>query len=325
VISRAAEHCFWLHRYVERAENTARLLQVNLAFVLDARVAEHEQWWPVLRALGEERQFSDTGLPSRVTADGVQDFVVWDPENPGALLNSVHQARVNAHAIRETISLEMWEAVNTLWLWLTGDEAHRLYHEDRYAFYDAAKHGCQRFQGSLYTTVSYDQPFDFMRLGALVERADQTTRMLDTAFLRAETGAAPDTPLWLATLRSCSAMESYFKRGQVPVSGRRVGEFLLFDLAFPRAVAHCLQRSSHFLRRIGAGRGSAGRPAGATTEALLARLRATAPGVVLDGDKHAELEGLLVAIGAVADAIVSEYFPAVPAAASAMEALSVDA
>jgi uncharacterized alpha-E superfamily protein len=324
VISRVAEHCFWLHRYIERAENTARLLQVNFAFVMDARVPEHEQWWPVLRALGEEQQFSDTGSPTRVTAQGVQDFVIWDSGNPDALVNSVRQARANAHAIRETISLEMWEAVNTLWLWLSGDEARRLYDDDRYAFYEAMKHGCQRFHGLLYTTVSYDQPFDFMRLGALMERADQTIRMLDAAFLRAGTGAAgSDTPLWLATLRSCSAMESYFKRAQVPVSGRRVGEFLLFDLAFPRAVAHCLQRSGHFLRRIGAGRGRSGRQAGGTADELLARLRATPPGHILDDDKHAELDRLLTAIGAVADAIVCEYFPAAPV--TALEALSVDA
>ena len=324
MISRVAEHCFWLHRYIERAENTARLLQVNFAFVLDARVPEHEQWWPLLRALGEDERFTAAGrVPTDIDAERVQAFLTWEPENCGALVNSVRQARENAHAIRETISLEMWEATNTLWLWLTGGDARRLYDRDRYAFYESVKQGCQRFHGLSYTTVSYDDPFDFMRLGALIERADQTVRMLDTTFLRAETGAsAPDTPLWLATLRSCSAMESYFKRARVPVSGLNVTEFLLFDLAFPRAVAHCLQRSDHFLRRIEAG--AAGRQASATVEALLGTLRGTPPARFLDGDVHAELDRLLVGLARVTDEIVLAYFPGAPVAAG-VEASSVDA
>jgi uncharacterized alpha-E superfamily protein len=320
MILRVAEHCFWLHRYLERAENTARLLQVNLALVLDIELPPALRWRPILAAEGEFGRFVATAGDA-ATADGeaVQEFLTWDPANPVAILNSVRWARENARSIRETISLEMWQALNSFWLWLASAEGRRLYARDRQSFYERVKHGCQLVHGLTHTTMLYSSPFDFMRLGALLERADQTARILGAMWQRvASLQDGFDTPsaqpLWLAALRSCSASESFLKRGQGSLTPATVAEFLLLESAFPRAVRGCLERSAHFLDRITPG----GAPrSGALLAELVARLDAYDVSDMIDAALLHELARLMTGNAAVCDAVRDEFFPrAVPVGAA---------
>jgi uncharacterized alpha-E superfamily protein len=164
-------------------------------------------------------------------------------------------ARENARTIRETISLEMWEMINQLWLWLSSRLGRKLYDKDRHEFYLRLRNQGLLFHGICHNTVLHEQPFDFMRLGTALERTGQTARILDVKYhALGPTGGGPETSAetaqWLAILRSCSGIEPFFKRSGNVLSGQAVAAFLMFDERFPRSVRHNLDRAENFLRRI---------------------------------------------------------------------------
>jgi len=253
VISRVAESCFWLNRYVERVEVLARMLSVNLAFQLDVVLPHAERWRPLVVVNGQEQDFLERTKPGDVDdAETVQRYLTWSEDNPSSMLSSLRAARENARTIRETISLEMWETLNDLWVWLGDRTARRLYGSDRHAFYVHLRDHCLLFHGVAQATMLHDDPFEFMRLGTALERVGQTARVLDIRYhsvgrreAAEETAAA--AAQWLATLRFCSGVEPFLKREDKALSGLSVAEFLLFDPAFPRSVLHNLDRTRNFL------------------------------------------------------------------------------
>jgi uncharacterized alpha-E superfamily protein len=318
MIARVAESCFWLHRYMERVENTARLIQVNLGLVLDAHLAPGDQWRPILLALGEDGSFVQR-LGPRAIDDGevVQEFLTWDEENPAALLNSLQWARENARTIRETISVEMWQSLNAFWLWLSGGPGRRLYRGARHAFYERVKEYCQLFQGYYHGTMLYAAAFDFMRLGGLLERTGQTTRILQAMCHRLDSAAGEgttpaDAAFGLATLRSCSASESFLKMNRGPLSGASVAGFLLLEPAFPRSVVHCLDRCAHFLDRIRPiEQPEIGRRSASLLDTVLMLLRARRIQDLIRTGLAAELTTVLNSTAAIGDAIQEDFFEAV--------------
>ncbi len=253
MISRVAESCFWLNRYIERADVLSRMLAVNRAFQLDVNLPDTERWRPLVVVAGQEDDF--TGLTEEDERDDpelVQDYLSWDPRNPSSLFSSLRAARENARTIRETISLEMWEVLNDLWVWIESKTARRLYEKDRHAFYLHIRNQCCLFHGIAQETMLHEDPFEFMRLGTALERGGQTARLLDIKFhsigpTAAEQESPAEAAQWLATLRSCSGVEPFLKRGDKPFSGPTVAEFLLFDRSFPRSVLHNLHRARNFL------------------------------------------------------------------------------
>ncbi|MCC7535692.1 MAG: alpha-E domain-containing protein [Deltaproteobacteria bacterium] len=255
MISRAAESCFWLHRYVERVESSARMLQVNLGLLLDLDLPAFERWRPVLIVAGEQPRFESLfGAKATDDAETVQDYLTWNEDNPVSILTSLRWGRENARTIRETISLEMWETLNAFWLWLSGKEARRLYRQDRHAFYQRVREHCLLFLGTWESTMPEGEAFDFMRLGLYLERAGQTARILDVKHhtLGPWTGQVEthvDNVQWLAILRSCSASEPFFK-GNAQLSGPAVAAFLLLARGFPRSVRCCIDRAGDSLARI---------------------------------------------------------------------------
>ncbi|MEM9487942.1 MAG: alpha-E domain-containing protein, partial [Myxococcota bacterium] len=257
MISRVAESCFWLHRYVERAENTARLLRVNRSFILDVSLPVGDRWAPAVIVAGEQDRLPEVLSPEAVD-DGelVQDYMTWNDNNPVSLLNSIRWARENARTIREVISLEMWEAVNELWHWLQRGPGRRMYSGDRDAFYARIKAFAALFYGVCDNTLLREQPFDFMRLGMLLERTGQIARIIDVKHHAIGPTALDDTDSaiasaqWLALLRSCSATEVYFKRVRESPKGATVLPFLVLEDGFPRSIVHCLARAWEFMQRI---------------------------------------------------------------------------
>ncbi|HEX5631621.1 MAG TPA: alpha-E domain-containing protein [Gemmatimonadales bacterium] len=310
MISRVAESCFWLHRYLERTENTARFLQVNQHVSLDIELPEADLWRPVLVVAGEEARYAAT-QGERIDGDGVQEFMTWAADNPASLVGSLAQARENARTIRETISLEMWQAVNTAWLWLGSREGKRLYERDRHHFYERVKSGCWLFHGLYHTTMLFDEPYDFMRLGSLLERADHTLRLLratwEATAERARAADRPtDAPRWLATLRACSGVEPFVKRTRGTLVGSVVAGFLLHDDRFPRAVAHCLKRAELFLDRA---RGGADAPVGARARAALGDYWGRVHEVDIEArDFPAQLTALLDANARLGQVLHEEFF-----------------
>jgi uncharacterized alpha-E superfamily protein len=248
MISRIADHCLWLGRYLERAESTARVLFVTRNFVLDAEPEVGRKLWrPVIIVLGEEQHF-DAHCQAGSDGEVVQHYMVFSLDNLSSLLRLVGAARENARAIREAISLEVWETLNELHLWLHSAEARTAYDERRFDFYRQVRRSLQLCMAQTVNTMLHDTPLDFIRLGVMLERVSQTGRLLDvhhhTMTHLAESHQVVETALWVALLRGCSGLEPFLKRNPGRVSGRAVAEFLLFEAGFPRSVRYCL-RSAH--------------------------------------------------------------------------------
>ncbi|WP_428264696.1 alpha-E domain-containing protein [Haliangium sp.] len=316
MISRVAESCLWLFRYIERAENMARLLRVNRSFVLDVHLPARDRWRPVIVVSGEEKRYVDRfSVEAGFDGAQVQDYLTWDEDNPVSIFSSVKWARENARTIREVISLEMWEALNGLWHWLRSSEGRAAYGEDREAFYRYVQEQSQLLQGVCHNTVLHEQPFDFMRLGMLLERAGQTARIIDVEHhLLGEAPAsngesALEAAQWLALLRMCSATEPFFKRMRRPPQGRAVIAFLVLEPRFPRSVLHCLDRAWNFARRIAA---DTGRQDALASTALLAALvesvRAHTPATLFERGVHTELTRIIDQTAEVCAAVHGDYF-----------------
>jgi uncharacterized alpha-E superfamily protein len=231
-------------------------LATNLAFQLDVQLPDAERWRPLVVATGELASFEDhVGAEAAEDEEAVQHFLTWEEENPSSLVSSLFGARENARTIRETVSLEMWETLNELWLFVQGQEGHRLYQRDRYAFYREVRDRCLLFHAHAQSTMLHEEPFDFMRLGTALERAGQTARLLDVKYhslgpTHAELEMPAEAAQWLAVLRFCAGSEPFFKRSAHVLSGPNVAAFLLFDRSFPRSVQELtiddvLERSIH--------------------------------------------------------------------------------
>jgi uncharacterized alpha-E superfamily protein len=256
VISRVAESCFWLMRYVERCDSIARLLRVHSGMVLDTVLPRDKAWRPLLIVQGEGPSFEQRfGREASGDGEAVQRYLTWDQDCPVSVLSSLRMARENARTIRETISLEMWNSLNDFWLWMCNGASRELFDGQRQAFYEEVSNRCHLFEGISHNTMLHEEPFDFMKLGINLERAGQTARILDLQH-HALTGTAPlpseavGAAEWIAILRTRSAYEPFFKKVRAPLDGPAVAEFLLLEGAFPASVLHALTRARNFLRRI---------------------------------------------------------------------------
>lgn len=315
MIARVAESCFWLHRHVERVDNTARLMGVHLAFLLDVPGQEIDRWRPLLVVAGSEDDFLARFGEERMN-DGalVQEYLVWDEANPVSAWNSLGWARENARTIRETLSLEAWTAINRFFLWMRSPEARALHDAEPATFYEKMRENCQFFHGVCHDTLLHEDPFEFMRLGMFLERAAQTARIVDTKYHAVgPTSRDAETTVelaeWIAILRSCSAYEPFFKRSDGSLTGPAVAGFLLLDPAFPRAVVHCLLRAWNFLQLIGGERPEGrGRRSAELLVNLLGRLQSRTIEEILETGLHAFLTEVIDELAVVCSSIQDEYF-----------------
>ncbi|MCX5748106.1 MAG: alpha-E domain-containing protein [Proteobacteria bacterium] len=252
MISRVADHCFWFGRYVERAEAISRMLTTTMSLALDAELPSSQVWRPIVVVSGEEAEFAkriapDPEHPAWGDGEVVQRFMVWDEDNGVSLARAVLGARWNARSIREVLSLEVWESINELHLWMRSDLAQVLFTQHRETFYQHVRRSTQLTLGLLRSTMLHDEPLDFVWLGVLLERLSQTARMLDVhhhAFtnlvVNRPGSEVVETALWLSLLRALSGSEGYLKRAAGRVSSEGVARFLISEEAFPRSIAYCV-------------------------------------------------------------------------------------
>lgn len=241
MISRVAEHCFWLARYLERAENTARILEVNHTLLLDFQVPLEQQWLPLLIISGIH------DYPKEPSAENVQEYMTWDEENPCSVVSSLRWARENGRIIREVISAETWERLNYYHLWMHSPKAREVYESNRSEFYGQIRRINQLIHGIADATMSHGEPWEFFRLGRYLERTSQTARILDVKYHMLlgsleEVGSPVDHAHWVAILMSCSGYEPFHKK-VLPANtdvGIAVVDFLFLDEEFPRSVRHCI-------------------------------------------------------------------------------------
>ncbi len=313
MISRVAESAFWLARYLERVETMARMLYVNVNFVLDVNLEGVPRWWPLVPAVGAEKEFrAATPEDKRDDAETVQEFLCWNRDQPTSIASSLDQARENARTIRETISLEMWESLNGLSLWFNSPEGRKRYQRERFEFYQHLRDQCVLFQGFALDTMLQSEAYHFMRLGTSLERAGQTARLLDVKYhALGPTGRSIEWPReiaqWQAILRSCSAIEPYFKVAQGELSGPRVAEFLLFEEEFPHSVIRSLDQAHKFLQLVRPRGSSAERSAKALAE-LRSKLDAMSMDEVMQVGLHKTLLWIVDSVAAICSAVQEEYF-----------------
>ncbi len=257
MLSRVADSLYWMSRYIERAENNARILDVNLQLLLDlgnqptAEAAAH--WVPVIASL-EETEFFDS-LYQTPDGKSVTAFVTLQKKNPNSIFSCLSLARENARTTREQISSEMWEQINRLYLFVKGDAAKRLLRTSPHEFCKRITAGSHLFQGITDATMTHGEGWDFIRIGALLERADCTSRILDVKYhillpSGERVGGNIDTIQWMAVLKSCSALEAYCKLYVSQVAPWKVAEFLITHRDFPRSIRYCIDSLDSALHRI---------------------------------------------------------------------------
>lgn len=255
MISRVADHCFWLGRYLERAESTARVLSVTAQLSLDAGLTANQCWRPVLIVSGEEGAFAKAQGSEDVTdGERVQDYMTWSEDNATSIWSSVNWARENARAIREVVSQEFWGTLNKLYIWLHSPSGRTQFREDRDGFYRHIREATQLCLGVLRNTMLHDNAFHFISIGILLERCGQTGRILDVhhhVLTQLSMHQVVETALWLSLLRACAGGEPYMKtnHGRI-VSPQGVAAFLILEPAFPRSIRYCLIHSYNRLRSI---------------------------------------------------------------------------
>jgi len=256
VISRVADHCFWFGRYLERAESTARLLQVTATLSLDADLTRLQCWQPVIITEGELQRFVQLcGEDALSDGEAVQEYLTFRSDIPVCLERTITAARENARSIRETVSLEARESINELHLWMQSAEARELYADHRYGFYRHIRRETQLCMGLLRGTMLYDTPLNFIWLGVVLERAAQTARILDVhhhavVTSEAEVPTVVEVSLWLSLLRACYGFEPFMKLHRGSVAGQAVAQFLIFEARFPRSIRHAVIRAREWLARI---------------------------------------------------------------------------
>jgi uncharacterized alpha-E superfamily protein len=259
VISRVADHCFWVGRYVERAESTARLLQVTRALAFDAELPPLHCWRPLMIVSGQYPEFAGHfGAEAAGNGDIVQRYMTWATENPVSIRNSIRAAREGARSIREVLGFEIWQATNEMFLWFAGEEAAASYVHDRDEVYRNVRRSTQLCLGLVRSTMLHDAPMDFLWLGVLLERIGQTARTLDMHHhIQSAAGTGVQQPLlqtalWLSLLRACSGFEAFMRREQGRVSRDAVVSFLVFEARFPRSLRYCVRSALALARRLDA-------------------------------------------------------------------------
>ena len=246
MLARVAESLYWMARYLERAEDTARLINATTMLVMDMPRGASFGWEDLLKVVGLDEPFHK--LYDEASESAVMSFLIQDERNPSSIFACIRHARENTRTFREVLPRESWEWVNELYLYTSTHLGHALDRRKRYEVLTEIIRRRQAVVGLLSGTMSRDEGFQFMRLGRNIERADMTTRVLDVSYalnLPYQNGQAalnmelPDM-IWMSVLHALSAHQMYRRHVDVHARGHKVLAYLLNDLQFPRSVRHCL-------------------------------------------------------------------------------------
>ncbi len=311
MLSRVAAAIYWSARYVERAENVARFIDVNHHLMLDTPTQQRGNWESLVMTTGDQRLFETRY--GKATPEAVTKFLTFDTEYPSSILSCVSQARENARTVREIISREMWQELNEFYLMVVSAARPKVSPEDFSEFYARVKRAGIYFEGVTNATLSRGETWHFARLGRMLERADKTSRILDVKyFLLLPPGIGVGTTVdqlgWTALLNSASALQMYRQLHHV-TSPSNVAKFLLLDRDFPRAIQHCVieaQKSLHAVTGslVGTYRNEA--------ERLIGQLRASLAyediEQIMKGGLHEYVDGLQRQLNTIGDAVQTLFF-----------------
>lgn len=251
MLSRVASHLYWLSRYLERAENMARILDVGASLALLSGQGDELAAIEPLVITDTLAAFDATGL-SR-TPENVARFLAWSPAHPSSIVSCLEASRENARAVRGSITSEMWENLNDTWLQLSAKRRAGSEPVDA-GFFDWVKERSHLFRGITFATIRRDQPYQFIRLGTFIERADNTARILSVKQARQTQAQGGDglTDYYRlsAVLRSVSSLEAYRDIYRDAIDSRRVAEMLIFDETVPRSLRFCFDETVRILGEL---------------------------------------------------------------------------
>ena len=311
MLSRVANSIYWMCRYIERAENVARFISVNLNLLLDMPSEKGKHWEPLVMITGDQAQFEKKN--SDYNRDAVIRFLTFERDYANSIQSCLAAARENGRSIREIISSEMWEHLNNFYLELADAKSLTMALEDPHRFFKIIQMRSHLFTGLMDSTMSHGEAWNFARIGMMMERADKTSRILDVKyFMLLPQADLVNTPIdniqWTAVLKSASAFEMYRKKHH-HITPRKVAGFLIFDSQFPRSIRHCIAKAQICLHRInGSPTGSASNVA----EKMLGRLKAdieyTDIDEVVDHGLHEYLDRLQTRLNQVDGAIGTTFF-----------------
>ena len=314
MLSRIAESLYWMSRNLERADNIARILDINVLYMLEADedATEEMQWTPLLTIVGADDNYLERYPDGKVTVQRVISLLTQDKAYGSSLYNSLRLGRENARVVRDRISQEMWEAINEFWLSADRHLKTKLQPWRAAEFYAYVHREVALFFGLTQSTMMRGEAYGFTVLGSLQERADMTARILDVRYhlLLPDltlAGSALDYYQWGALLKSLSGFEAYRRKYHSGIRPIDVVEFVLMDGDFPRSLRYCVDGLDRALERIGPVH------AASVTErmaALRAHLDGTSPRGVLDQGLHEYLDDFLALLADLTVALQADYFEA---------------
>lgn len=314
MLSRTGEHLFWMARHMERAENTARLLDVTYRMrLLPASMNQPSEPWAQAWAVPLITTGSASGYYAcfdTLSAENVLRFMVCHPDNPSSIVNCLRHARENARTVRGAITSEMWESLNSTWMEF-GNASHEVLSPEQIgSFFDQIKQRSHMFRGVTVGTALRDESFFFTRLGTFLERADNTARILDVKYhlllpSPQDVGGAQDYYQWGSLLRSVSAFEAYRKIYRDLIQPRKVAELLVLRRDMPRSLRACAAEIYSMLQVLS---GTTGREAERLAGALNARLQFTRIDDIIAAGLHEYLMDFLERIDALGTEVHQSFF-----------------
>jgi uncharacterized alpha-E superfamily protein len=317
MLSRVANSLYWMSRYIERAENIARLVDTNLQLLLDfrnldeQRLAQH--WLPIIQASGDEEAFFK--LHPKATGLAVTEFLVFQLDNPNSIVQCICQARENARMVRDQITVELWEELNGLYLFARSLEARDVWRRSPSDFFARIKASSLLLIGISNSTLTRNEGWWFIQAGKFIERADKTSRILDVRFQSLPERGVPEsispseTVEWSAILHSCSAWDAYKAFYGAEVHPRNVTEFLALNEDFPRSIRFCAEELNTALRRLsGAPEGRFHNDAERHAGRLLAELRFSTVDELFELGLHRYLDELQRKLNSIGEALFNAYF-----------------
>lgn len=253
MLSRVANTMYWMNRYIERAENYARFMDVNFNLSLDSPPDAEEQWKPLVVITGDWPLYES--LHETVSKNKVIYFLGFDPLNPNSIYSCITQARENARSIRQEITKEVWEQINSIYFFVKeGNEKKTWKANDPRMFFKKIKEDCQMLYGIFDATITRSDGWHFGKIGQLIERADKTSRVMDVKYhilltTHQQVGGPLDLMQWAALLKSVSAYDMYRKK-YGKLTAINISEFLILDKRFPRSILCCLIHAEKSLQEI---------------------------------------------------------------------------
>ncbi|WP_179338655.1 alpha-E domain-containing protein [Winogradskyella ludwigii] len=315
MLGRVANTIYWMNRYLERAENYARFMDVNFNLSLELSPNEEQQWKPLVVITGDWPLYDS--LHGKVEKTKVIHFMAFEAENPNSIYNCIVNARENARAIRTEITKEVWEQINALYYLVKETSKQKRFNNgDVRHFFNDIKNGCQLLYGMYDATISRNEGWDFAKLGQFLERADKTSRVLDVKYhlllgSAKQVGSSLDLIQWTALLKSVSAYDMYRKK-YGKLSSSCIAEFLILDTDFPRSILSCLISAEKSIVRLSGSSFGYSNTAQKQLGALKAQLEYTDIHDIIEKGMHEYLDDIQGKLNAISSSIYDAFFSIEP-------------